>query len=737
MLPVFLRKVSTIHSLYFKFRHKRNSGEIMKRIFALCLLITLTIQPLIADEGMYLLNNLPLKAMRKAGLRMKFDIDDQTGYPKIAAGVVNLNGASASFISPEGLILTNHHVAFSGIQQLSTLEDNILEKGFLAHNRDEERHVPRFRASITISFEDVTLEILHGLTDTMDPATRYDSVDYRIKRMIAREEKGNEKVLIRSFYNGKSYYLIRRLEFNDVRLVYTPPRAIGEFGGNVDNWMWPRHTGDFTILRVYADSENNPAEYSEDNIPYQPLHYFPLSAKGLKPGDFTMILGYPGRTQRYLTSREAAFTLNVEYPEAIRHFEFLVGLMDSLGTENPEKALKFASRIKGINNYKKKYQGMLDGLKSRDVVGEKRALEEKLLQYDENRAVLHQLDELQEEYETSYHAREQFYNLQRDPRLVAVASDLVRWNNEKKKPDLERERGFQQRDYDKQLHSMAYYMSAYDETLDKILLRHHLTQMMKTPLSERIPFIDSLLSMTEGKSVTQVVGAFVENLYSETQLMDPDFRLRLLDMTPEEFSKIKDPLVLFASSLEKQAREFREESNKRSGQKMILMPHYFDALKDFLAHAIYPDANGTLRCSYGHIKGYSPADAIWYEPFTTLTGVWEKDRGEHPFNVPESIKSIRLNQNNHAFYDKRLQDFPVNFLHTMDITNGNSGSAVFDKKGRIVGVAFDGNYEAMTSDWIYDKDLTRAISVDIRYLLLVLSEVEKAEKLLRELTIIQ
>jgi hypothetical protein len=694
------------------------------------------LQPLYAVEGMYLLNNLPLKSMRKAGLRMKFDIDPQTGYAKIAAGVVNLNGASASFISPEGLILTNHHVAFSGIQLLSTLEDNILEKGFLARNRDEERHVPRFRASITTSFEDVTPEILHGLTETMNPVERYDSVDYRIKRIIAREEKGHEKVLIRSFYNGKSYYLIRRLEFNDVRLVYTPPRAIGEFGGNIDNWMWPRHTGDFTILRVYADSENNPAEYSENNIPYQPIHYFPLSVKGLKPGDFTMILGYPGRTQRYLTAREAAFTLNVEYPEAIRHFEFLVDLMDSLGAENPEKALKFASRIKGLNNYQKKYQGMLDGLKNRDIVGEKQDLEEKLRLDDENKVILHQLDELQEEYETSYYAREQFFNLQRDPRLVAVASDLVRWNHEKKKPDLERERGFQQRDYDKQQRSMAYYMSAYDETLDKILLHHHLTQMLKAPASERIPFIDSLFSTTEGKSVTEVVEIFVENLYSETQLMDPDFRQRLLDITPKEFNKIQDPLILFAHSLEKQAREFREEDKKRSGRRMVLMPHYFDALKDFMDH-VYPDANGTLRCTYGHIQGYSPADAIWYEPFTTLTGVWEKDRGEYPFIVPESIKSIRLNQNNQTFYDKRLQDFPVNFLHTMDITNGNSGSAVFDKKGRIVGIAFDGNYEAMTSDWIYDDQLTRAISVDIRYLLLNLTDIEKAENLLNELTIIQ
>jgi hypothetical protein len=283
---------------------------------------------------------------------------------------------------------------------------------------------------------------------------------------------------------------------------------------------------------------------------------------------------------------------------------------------------------------------------------------------------------------------------------------------------------------------MAYYMSAYDETLDKILLHHHLTQMLKAPASERIPFIDSLFSTTEGKSVTEVVEIFVENLYSETQLMDPDFRQRLLDITPKEFNKIQDPLILFAHSLEKQAREFREEDKKRSGRRMVLMPHYFDALKDFMDH-VYPDANGTLRCTYGHIQGYSPADAIWYEPFTTLTGVWEKDRGEYPFIVPESIKSIRLNQNNQTFYDKRLQDFPVNFLHTMDITNGNSGSAVFDKKGRIVGIAFDGNYEAMTSDWIYDDQLTRAISVDIRYLLLNLTDIEKAENLLNELTIIQ
>ncbi len=721
------------------FKQRNQRIDEMKKIL-LTLGVLLICKTLPAVEGMYLLNDLPLKEMRKAGLKIRMKMDKETGYPEMAAGIVNLNGASASFISPEGLILTNHHVAFSGIQQLSTLDDNILEKGFLARSRDEEKPVPRFRASITISFEDVTLEILHGLTDTMDPATRYDSVDYRIKRMIAREEKGNEKVLIRSFYNGKSYYLIHRLEFNDVRLVYTPPRAIGEFGGTIDNWMWPRHTGDFTILRVYADSENKPAEYSDENIPYQPKHYFPLSAKGLKPNDFTMILGYPGVTQRYLTAREAEFKMSVEYPEAIRHFEFLVGLMDSLGEENPEKALKFASRIKGLNNYKKKYEGMLEGFENHDVVTQKRT-QEKLLQSDpesgkEIQTILQKLNALQQEYEATYLFREQFYNFQRNPRLLAVASNLCRWNFEKSKPDIERTRGFQKRDYDKQKRTIDYYMSSYDEMLDKILLKHHVGQVLQASGDARICAVDSLFLSSENHSPNQTIGTFVDSLYAHTRLTDPDFRKKLLDMPAEDFVDVEDPLLSFARLLEKQAKIFREEGKRRSGKRMVLMPRYFDALKSISEYTVYPDANGTLRCTYGYIRGYSPADAVWYEPFTTLTGVLEKDRGKHPFLVPDALKSIQLNQKNQHFYDKRLKDFPVNFLHTMDITNGNSGSAVIDNKGRVVGLAFDGNYEAMTSDWIYDDDLTRAISVDSRYLLLVLTEIEKAENLLNELTII-
>jgi hypothetical protein len=712
----------------------------MKRILILCLSILFTLQTLPAVEGMYLLNNLPLKEMRKAGLKTRINMDKNTGYPEIAAGIVNLNGASASFISPEGLILTNHHVAFSGIQQLSTLDDNILEKGFLARSRSEERPVPRYRASITISFEDISPEILRGLPDEMDPVARHDSIEYRIKQIIAREETGNEKVLIRSFYNGKSYYLIRRLEFNDVRLVYTPSRDIGEFGGNIDNWMWPRHTGDFTIFRVYADSENNPAEYHQDNKPFRPRYHFPISIKGLKEGDFTMILGYPGRTQRYLTAREAEFKMTVEYPEAIRHFEFLVELMDSLGADNSEKALKFSSRIKGLNNYKKKYEGMLEGFDNHNIVTLKRT-QEKQLQSDprsgrEIKQILRELEHLQEEYEVTYPFREQFYNFQRDARLLAIASDLCRWNREKQKPDLERSRGFQERDRDRLKRVIEYYMSSYDELLDKILLKHHIYQALHAPDEARIHCVDSLFYSTNPASISKTVHTFVENLYATTQLTDSEFRQKLLDMPAEEFSDTNDLMITLACLLENQAKTFREESKSRSGQKMVLIPRYFDALKSISDNTVYPDANGTLRCTYGHIQGYSPADAVWYEPFTTLRGIWEKDRGEHPFNVPESLKSIRLNKHNQRFYDERLNDFPLNFLHAMDITNGNSGSAVLDNRGRIVGLAFDGNYEAMTSDWIYDDELTRAISVDIRYLLLILSEIEKDENLLNELTII-
>lgn len=703
-----------------------------KIVFILALILICKTLP--AVEGMYLLNDLPLKDMRKAGLKIRMKMDKNTGYPEMAAGIVNLNGASASFISEEGLVLTNHHVAFSGIQRLSTLQDNILENGFIAEKRHDERFIPGFRASITVSLEDVTGEILQGLTDDMDPVARYDSVQYRIKRVIAREETGLEKIFIRSFYNGKSYFLVRRLEFNDVRLVYTPPRSIGEFGGDIDNWMWPRHTGDFTIVRVYAGTDNQPADYSPDNIPFKPSYSYPLSARGLKPGDFTMILGYPGVTQRYLTAREASFEVNKEYPESIEHYKTLTGIMDSLGENNPETALKLSSRIKGINNYRKKYEGMLEGFKRHDVVEEKEKLETSLVKHPkmglEIETVLKELSFLQDNYEESYDFHRRFYRLRGDSRLLSAAYDLVRWNIEKSKPDPERDSGYQARDYHRRQQYLDYFMFGYDETLDKNLLKRNIKEALNG--SEKIEALHAMLSATDDEAIDQ----FIENLYVKTQMASSDFRQSLLDMEPEEFYALSDPMILFAVKLEEQALVLREENKRLSGEKMRLMPRYFDALKSVSEKAIYPDANGTLRCTYGHVKGYSPADGILYKPLTTLPGIFEKETGEHPFIVDDLLKRVNLTEKNRSFFDSRLKNFPVNFLHTMDITNGNSGSAVINSRGHIVGTAFDGNYEAMTSDWIYSDELTRAISVDIRYMLLVLTETPGSENLFQELTII-
>lgn len=615
-------------------------GESMKSKILLTLGLLLICKTLPAVEGMYLLNDLPLKDMRKAGLKIRMKMDKNTGYPELAAGIVNLNGSSASFISPDGLVLTNHHVAFSGIQRLSTLQDNILENGFIAEKRENERFIPGFRASITVSFEDVTEEILQGLTENMDPAARYDSVQYRIKRVIAREETGPEKIFIRSFYNGKSYFLVRRLEFNDVRLAYTPSRSIGEFGGDIDNWMWPRHTGDFTIVRVYAGKDNKPADYSPDNVPFKPSHSFPLSAKGLKPGDFTMILGYPGVTQRYLTAREAAFEVNREYPESIEHYKTLVGIMDSLGENNPETALKLSSRIKGINNYRKKYEGMLEGFNRHQVVQEKEQLEEDLVRHPimgaEITTVLKELSLLQDEYEKTYDFHRPFYRLRGDARLLSAAYGLTRWNLEKSKPDPERESGYQARDYDRRKQYLDYFMFGYDETLDKILLKKSIKNALNA--QEEIVALTGLLPATDDKSINH----FVETLYTETKMADAEFRQSLLDMDAKEFSSLTDPLIRFAILLEEQALIIREENKRISGQKMVWMPRYFEALKSISGKAVYPDANGTLRCTYGHVKGYSPADGILYIPFTTLTGTLTKEKDEHPFIVDALLKKIKL-----------------------------------------------------------------------------------------------
>lgn len=717
----------------------------MKRTVLLGFSILILGTGLIADEGMYLLNQIPFKAAKKAGLKMKAEDIYSVAKPSLSDAVVQIDGGSGTFLSNKGLVITNHHVGFQAIQELSTTETNFLSNGFYASNIKDELPAEGYSVKITLSIEDVTDRVLSGTTEKMDPVARFDITDKNIKAIIAETEKDTDlEAVVRSMYSGLNYYLFKIIEYRDVRLVYTPPQSVGEFGGDIDNWMWPRHTGDFCFFRVYCAPDGSPADYSINNVPYSPKYFVPVSAKGVRDGDYTMILGYPGHTNRLLTSDQVAFSVETVYPRQLTHFKMIIDKMEECGVNNPEVALKLASRLKSYNNVYKNNQGMLDGFKKLKLVEVKKAHDQRLKEFISKDAeltktygpVLEELSVLQNEFEADYLRNDLTNWLTFGPRLNSVATTIVRWALEQEKPDNERERGFMDRDAQDNEISIQMRMAAFYEPLDRWVMKSFIDEMINANFTEE-PITQSILSAYPDIAPEKVTSQFVDSLYAHTVLSQPEKAAKLFGKSLDELKAINDPLINLALIIENEMDNYKERDKFLKGQRQELHPKYCDVLSIMDKGLAYPDANSTIRFTYGKVKGYSPQDAVWYSEKTSLKGVLAKYTGEYPFDSPKSLLKIKHSPANNYLWDKELKDFSVNFLHTTDITGGNSGSGVFNGQGQYIGIAFDGNYEAMTSDWQFDEALTRTISVDVRYILLVMQEVSHTQELLNELSIVR
>ncbi len=700
--------------------------------------------PLAAEEGMWMPQQIPQLGDQLIEMGLELDpaqFADLTGFPMGA--IVSTGGCSAAFVSPQALIATNHHCVYGSLQYNSSPERNLLRDGFLAKTMNDEIPAgPGSRIYVTTAIEDVTDAVLGSLESSLTDIERQNELDRREKNLVARcEEQGGVRCRVASFFEGTLYLQTTQLEIRDVRLVYAPAEGIGVFGGEIDNWMWPRHTGDFGFYRAYVGPDGKPADYSETNVPYEPEHFLRISTSDLDQGDLVLIAGYPGRTQRYQTASEVRENITFGFPTSIRHRKAVMNILETEGAKDEDVAIRNASRIRGLANYLKKYEGTLDAFRERGLLAERIAEEEQMERLLRDDPELHAryraaVDELNDIFERQQSTRERdtvLYWLYYGSPMLSQANMLYRLSRERAKPDVDREAAYQEREWSKLSSQIDRYQRMIEPGSDRAVMKYLLEEAAALPPSQRIEAIDRALKATGKATIEAQIGAYLDKLYAGTKTADLDARKAMFNESTKELLARGDTMIDLAAALRVIGDQNLEQGKQDDGAMTRLRPIYIDALKRSRGGLLAPDANSTLRVTFGTVEGYEPRDAVSYKPFTTIEGLVAKHTGEEPFNSPERQLKLAAERRFGSYIDPDLETLPVNFLSTTDITNGNSGSSVLNARGELIGLAFDGNYEAMGSDYVVIPELSRTIAVDARYMLWVMDAVDGADRLLEEM----
>jgi hypothetical protein len=684
--------------------------------------------------------------LQKLGLA--FDpaaLTDPTQFP--LAAVVSLGGCSASFVSPEGLVVTNHHCVTGALQHNSTPEKNLLEQGYLAKTRTEELSAgPRQRIYVSTAFTDVTGAMTKDLAALPDDYARAAELEGRAKGLEDACEAGKQAVRceVASYFEGAQYVQIEKLEIQDVRLVYAPHSGIGVFGGEIDNWRWPRHTGDYSFLRAYVGPDGKPAPYSEKNVPYTPPHHLKIATEPLKTGDLALVAGYPGRTNRLSTAGEVREAVEHYYPSRIARYEQYIALYEQLGQADPQLAIKSASRVRGLANYYTNYKGMLEGLTKGGLLEQKTALEGELQAWIDADAarkakygtVLADLAALQEKGKAHRDHDAAVEEILRASTLLGAALFVRKVATERSKPAAERAPGFSDAEIDELAAASKGMVLGYDAQLDKALLELALSRAVALPEDQRPKeVLEALLGPAAAQPADDAaIDKAIGRLYSKTKVSDAAAFEKLLTQPLKKVEASKDPFITAAAVIEPVAEGVERRQKEEAGAMARLRPLYVEALRELSKTPLAPDANGTLRITYGTVRGYKPTpEAEAYVPFTTITQMVAKHTGEPPFAAPANILAAAQAKQFGPYADAAIGDLPVNFLADLDITGGNSGSATLNARGELIGLAFDGNYEALASDWLFLPGVTRSIHVDIRSILWIMDAVDGADHLITEM----
>ena len=697
-----------------------------------------------AGEGMWVPQQLPEIAgpLKKAGLKLSpQQISDLTGDPMGA--VVALGGCTASFVSPNGLVVTNHHCAYGAIQLNSTAENNLIKNGFNAPTTgDEVSAGPNARVFVLDEITDVTKDAKAAIAAAGDDAlARTKALEAFEKKLIADcEAEAGFRCRLYSFSGGNTYRLFKNLEIKDVRLAYAPPGSVGKFGGDIDNWMWPRHTGDFAFYRAYVGKDGKPAAFSKDNVPYQPKHWLKFADQPLGAGDFVMVAGYPGSTNRYALAAEFDNTAQWTYPTIARHYKNQIAMVEAAGKQNADIQVKYAATMAGWNNTSKNYDGQLEGFKRIDAAGQKQREEAAVLGWLKGQGAKGQpaLDahaKLLGLLEQSKATRDRDLTLAlfNNTAMLGSATQLYRLSIEREKPNAERESGYQERDLPAIEGGLKQLERRYVAAMDRQLQEYWLNEYIKLPADQRVAAVDAWLGGNDAAAVKRALDRL-----AGTKLGSTEERLKWFAADRKAFEASNDPAIQYAVAVMPTLLKLEQERKTRAGENLAARPVYLQALADYKksqGEFVYPDANLSLRITFGNVMGYAPKDGVEYTPFTTLEGVVAKETGQDPFDSPKALLDAVAAKRYGGLEDKRIGSVPVNYLSDLDITGGNSGSPVLDAHGKLVGLAFDGNWESVSSNWVFDPKMTRMIAVDGRYLRWIMQEVYPAPQLLKEMNV--
>ncbi len=720
-------------------RNRKLRKSIHLLLVSLSLIFIANIPPA-PEEGMFPLSEIRNLDLRSAGLKISIDEVYNPNGISIVDALVNVGGCTGSFVSPEGLIFTNHHCVFDAVQKASTTENNYLKDGFLAKTRNEEIIASGLTCRITDSYEDVSDLILKAADEAEDISKRSEAISKKIREIIREEEEKDPsiKAEVSEMFIGQSYVLFRYKTINDVRIVYAPPRSIGEFGGESDNWVWPRHTGDFAFLRAYVAPDGSPAKYSEENIPYSPKKYLKVNPNGAEEGDFVFLLGYPGRTFKHYPSHYIRYQQEYQLPYISGFFRWMINLYEEKGEADPEFALRISPRIKAYANVEKNYNGKLIGLERLNLVQKKIDEEKELQQFIESDPQLKEkynevLSEIEKVYaETLAKGRLPFIftMLIRNVSAYNLANLLIDYASEIDKPSSERKSLFRD---DNRLTMFLQIHDIYNEMnpeIDKRVLTKILYDAASFPEVNNVNPFNRFSGAALNKNI---ISEFVTNILENSIIYDREKYLELFDKTSDEIKNIDDPLLNFTREVYQTKQEEDKLTAVREGKLNILLAKLMDMKKLWMDKSFIPDANRTLRLTYGYVRGYSPADAVYYSPITTLRGLIEKGRDEGEYYLPKVIRELYNKKDFGRFKHPKLNDVPVAILYNTDTSGGNSGSPVLNAYGEVVGVNFDRSFEATINDFVWSEDYSRSIGVDIRYVLWVTQKVAGADFLLEEL----
>ena len=735
----------------------------MKRM--ICFLLALSLQlPLTANEGMWLpllLSN-NIEEMQALGLKLSAEDIYSINNGSLKDAVVSFGGfCTGEIISDQGLILTNHHCGYSMIQDHSTPENNILKKGFWSKSLAEEIPNEGMYVRFLDRMEDVTNRVMDELPADISEADRpakLRAIMTKIQKE-AEEESGLEAE-VKSFYHGNEFYLFVYRRYSDVRLVGTPPESIGKFGGDTDNWMWPRHTGDFSLFRVYTAPDGSASDYQEDNVPLKPKHHLPISLNGIEEGDFTMVMGFPGSTDRYLSSYGVAQAIASYNPSVVEVRDQKLAIMRSYMDEDEATEIQYADKYAQSANYWKYYIGQTEQLKGNRVEKEKRAIEQEFKDW------LRDNPEMKEKYgealtllEEGYEKKAEYVKGQvyvREAGLLGAelplfaarinaimelyfrSDSMMEVKMDEAETDsaeaiAEQQFGMRKENLKKAMvnQAMEHYAN-YNSEMDEELMAELLQMYVENIPEEQLP--EYLAEMADDYDYE--MDEFAEELFEESILADSVAFMEFVeDMKRKDYEK--DMGIKLGKSIYKTYQQYRQQYQENEAKLDKGYRLFTAGLREMQSdRTFYPDANSTMRVTYGTVGSYNPRDGVQYDYQTTADGVLQKyDPNDREFNAPKRLIQL-IEQGDFNRYANDEGNLPVCFIHNTDITGGNSGSPVINGEGHLIGCAFDGNWEAMSGDIFFEDNLQRTISVDARYILFIIDEFANAHRLIQEMTII-